>query len=111
MGDYLVGLHVNAKANKVECFKNSIKTEIALDSGIFAEGGDSGEWGLIPYIGGAIDSNTEEGITIEVADKKLATGDFWFYAEAELDTTEEAILVESACSTFCNRIEEKPKTV
>lgn len=110
MGNYLVGLHVNAKTNKAEYFKNSIKTELALDNGMFDVNGASGKYNLIPYIGGLIDSNTEHGATIE-ENNLLATGDFWFYAEAELDTTEEAILVESACSTFCNSIEEKPKTV
>ena len=111
MGDYLVGLHVNAEGNKAEYFKNSVKTELALDNGMFDDAiGTVGETNLIPYIGGVINSNTEEGVTIE-ANNLLATGDFWFYAEAELDTTEEAILVESACSTFCNSIEEKPKTV
>lgn len=110
MGAYLVGVHTNAKANKVELFQNSIKTELALDNGMFMADSTLGEWDLIPYIGGAINSDTQEGVTIE-ENKYLATGDFWFYAEAELDTTEEAILVESACSTFCNRIEEKPKTV
>lgn len=110
MGNYLVGLHVNAKTNKVEYFKNSIKTELALDNGMFSINSASGKYDLIPYIGGSTKTNTEKGATIE-ENNFLATGKFWFYAEAELDTTEEAILVESACSAFCNSIEEKPKTV
>lgn len=106
IGDYLVGVrYIGDDDNQsVETFQNGVKTEITVrengttDSKFYQI--PAGTQGLYPNIGGAYNTDTTAGATIS-ANTDIANCNLWFYVEAEVNTTAEAVLLDSICREFC----------
>ena len=103
LGNYLTGFHYNthdSNNQKLETYQNGVVNEYAFDTTKWYNI-PSGTKAIYPNIGGAYDTGTTAGETLDNSDTNIASCNFWFYSEAEFATKAEAVLFDSICREFC----------
>lgn len=109
LGNYLCGVFYNTNYRsggvnipRMETFQNGVKHEYNYDSRFNMI--PSGVKPLYPYVGGAWNTGTTAGATITDSSVRqtIAGCNFWFYAEAEVINTVDAVNLDRICREFCD---------
>lgn len=101
----LKGIYINGSNGVVKVFNNGVVSEVAFNTTNYIRT-DEGNCNIYPYFGGSYSTGTEEGAALGTPNSSLANGTLKFYGEAELDTPEEAVLLDSIYREFCENIEK-----
>ena len=98
----LKGIYINGSNGVVKVFNNGVVSEVAFNTTNYSKT-DEGDCNIYPYFGGSYSTDTEEGAALETPNASLTNGTLKFYGEAELDTPEEAVLLDSIYRDFCEK--------
>lgn len=101
----LKGIYINGSNGVVKVFNNGVVSEVAFNTTNY-NSTDAGDCNIYPYLGGSYSTGTEEGAALDNPNSSLANGTLKFYGEAELDTPEEAVLLDSIYREFCKNVEK-----
>lgn len=101
----LKGIYINGSNGVVKVFNNGVVSEVAFNTTNYIST-DAGDCNIYPYFGGSYSTGTEEGAALDNPNSSLANGTLKFYGEAELDTPEEAVLLDSIYRDFCANVEK-----